>query len=65
MESVKIDFLPWDSAFFELKVGKIDFSSNKKSLDFNEFKRLIRNSDYDLIYILTDLSQIPFRFYEN
>lgn len=64
MESVKIDFLPWDSAFFELKVGKIDFPSNKKSLDFNEFKRLIRNSDYDLIYIITDLGQIPYEFYK-
>ncbi|GAG91296.1 unnamed protein product, partial [marine sediment metagenome] len=59
MENIKIDFLPWDSNFFGLKVGKIDFSSNKELLDFNEFKRLVGNYNYDLIYIFTNLGQIP------
>jgi len=65
MENIKIDFLPWDSNFFGLKVGRIDFSSNKESQHFDELGKFIRNSDYDLIYLFTNLGQIPFKLYQD
>jgi len=65
MMNIKIDFLSWDSAFFGFKIGKIDFSLGKELLDFNELRRIAKNSGYVLIYLLTNLGQIPFKLYEN
>ena len=65
MAKIKIDFLLWDSNFFGLKIGKIDFSSNKESQHFDELGKFIRNSDYDLIYLFTNLGQIPFKLYQD
>ncbi len=63
--SIKIIFLPWDSKFFGIKVGKIDFSSAENKLVFKKFEELIRQSGYDLIYIYSDISLRPFSCWKN
>ena len=63
MTNVRIDFLGWDSNFFGLKIGKIDLSLTKNLNKLNKFKKSLEESDYDLIYIFSDISQMPFPYF--
>lgn len=47
---MKIEYLKWDSDFFNLKIGKLEVI-NESDFDKNEFLLQARDENYDLIYI--------------
>jgi len=61
-EKYKIEFLGWDSNFFGLKIGKIEFNKSLGVKELNNLKDLIFQSNLDLIYIFTDISFKPLSF---
>ncbi len=63
--SIKINFVPWDSDFFRMKIGKIEISSTEEKLVFNEFEESVRQSGYDLLYIYSDISLSPMDYLKN
>lgn len=51
-----IEFLEWDSNFFNLKIGKII----RTNFSFNDFKKEQKERQFDLIYAFCDINaQIP------
>ncbi len=47
---MNIELLPWDSNFFNLKIGRIILNDNDDLLN-NEFEYEIKTKDFDLVYI--------------
>jgi len=62
---IKIDFLSWDSNFFNVKVGKADLSLVRNLNILNKVIKSISKVDYDLIYIFTDIDKMPLIKLEN
>ncbi|MEO8515544.1 MAG: hypothetical protein ABI426_02310, partial [Flavobacterium sp.] len=42
-----INFLEWDSTFFNKKIGLLELNSNNQNFEIN--------NDYDLIYVVSDI----------
>jgi len=47
---MEIQYLPWDSNFFNFKIGKIIIQDDN-NFDLNTFKEIVAKDQYDLIYI--------------
>lgn len=60
MRDIKIDTLNWDSNFFGLRVGRVDLSLFKELDVLNKLEKSINEMEYDLVYIFTDIGQMPF-----
>ncbi len=61
----KIIALPWDSQFFGVKVGKIDFSKIKDNISFSSLEKFINQNYFRLVYIYFDINQEPISFSRN
>ena len=51
-----IDYLDWDSNFFKKKIGKVELFKDKSNISDINLDKILKNSDYDLIYFFTDIS---------
>ena len=58
-----IEFLKWDSDFFDIKVGKIELW--RGSFDKAKFINLQEKEEYDLIYGFSNANQTPYGFWES
>ncbi len=47
---MKINYLPWDSDFFEMKIGKVDINELEK-FESSEFLKNAKKENYNLVYV--------------
>ena len=46
-----IEYLEWDSVFFNLKIGRYIIT---ESFDYDTFEQIFKKSEYDIVYVICD-----------